>query len=47
MNAKLSRGDRALFQRLEEALWQEETRFNVPYMDQIMGWRFHQGTPYE
>lgn len=28
--------DRELLQRLEEDLWREETRFDIPYMEQVL-----------
>jgi hypothetical protein len=40
MTLKLSPEDRALLQRLEEALWLEETRFDAAYMDRVMAGDF-------
>ena len=36
MGPELSAEGRALLQRLEEELWQEETRFDTVYMDRVM-----------
>ena len=36
MELELGSEDHALLQRLEEELWQEETRFDVPYMERII-----------
>ena len=36
MTLQLTQADRALLQRLEEDLWREETRFDSPYMEQLL-----------
>ena len=35
MTLQLTQADRDLLQRLEEDLWHEETRFDIPYMEQL------------
>ena len=36
MPSQLTKKDIDLLQRLEEDLWREETRFNIPYMEQLL-----------
>lgn len=36
MTPQLTQADRELLQRLEEDLWREETRFDIPYMEQLL-----------
>ena len=36
MNLQLTQEDRELLQRLEEDLWREETRFDIPYMERLL-----------
>ena len=36
MTLTLTDADREILQRLEEELWREETRFDIPYMEQVM-----------
>ena len=36
MTLQLSQADKDLLQQLEEELWREETRFDIPYMEQVL-----------
>ncbi len=36
MTLTLTDDDRKLLQRLEEELWREETRFDIPFMEQVL-----------
>ena len=36
MTLHITQKDIDLLQRLEEDLWREETRFNIPYMEQLL-----------
>ena len=36
MTLQLTQANKDLLQRLEEDLWREETRFDIPYMEQLL-----------